>query len=122
LDALELDAAVLRDGRDTGREASGERREHGLDGGRSVVFGGEGLGVVTLEHEGLLVLVLLAETREALDGLAGVRAADPLRGRLPGELCGLGGLTQSVTGAQERVAVDSVVDGCGVGHGVSSLG
>src|SRR5690606_16343847 len=83
LDALELDAAVLRDGRDTGREASGERREHGLDGGRGVVLGGEGLRVVALEHEGLLVLVLLAETREALDGLAGVRAADPLRGRLP---------------------------------------
>ena len=52
-----------------------------------------------------------------VDGRLAVRAVDPLAGRPPGELGGLGGLAQRGASAEQRVGVDAVVDGMvGDGH------
>ena len=79
LDRLELDAPVLRHGRDARGEAAREAHEHELDGRRPLVLGGEDERMVGLVAEGRLVVVIGAEPAVLLGswGLA-VRATQPL--------------------------------------------
>src|ERR1700689_4694978 len=78
LDRAQLDAAVLRDRRDTPRPAAPQADGEVLDRRDAVVLGREGLGVVGLERPLLLVALLLAEAEEALDLDRAVPAALPL--------------------------------------------
>ena len=66
LDRPQLDAAILRDGGDAGRQAAREADEHVLDRRRAEILGGEDLRMIGLERELGLVLLLLAEPVEAL--------------------------------------------------------
>ena len=67
LHRVQLDVAVLRDGRDAGGEAAGEADEHELDRRGAVVLGREDLRVVGVVLELRLVRLLLAEAEEVLD-------------------------------------------------------
>jgi hypothetical protein len=62
---VKLDPAVLRNRRDTRREASRETYEHVLDWSRSLVLRSEDVGVVRIEVEARPVLVLLAQAVKA---------------------------------------------------------
>src|SRR5262249_17280597 len=106
----QLDAAVLRNGRHTRREAAGETDQHQFDRRRAVVLGSEDLRMIGLERELGLVLLLVPEPMEALDGRCGVGAVQPLAGRAPAELGGLGRVRQCFPCGQQRVDVDAVVD------------
>ena len=68
-------------------------------------------GMVGVEGELALVLLLGAEAVEAFDGGAAVRAVHPLARRAPLELGGLGCLGQRFARAEQCLDVDAVVDG-----------
>src|SRR4051794_25448864 len=85
----ELDLPVLSDGGDTGGEAACESHQHVLDGRRPIVFGGEYLGMISVEVVHLPVLLLFAETEETLDGRRAVGAIAPGAIGAPLELSGL---------------------------------
>src|SRR5690606_10126629 len=112
LDAAELDAAVLRDRRNAGREAAREPDEHELDRRRAEILGRKHFRVIRLERELGLVLVLLAEAVEALHGRAAVGTVAPLASGTPGEHRGFGRLLQRLARGQQRLYVDSVIDHC----------
>ena len=77
LDRMQLDAAVLGDGRNAGGEAACEAGQHDLDRRRRLVLGGEDLGMVGVDGELFLVRLLGAQPEEVLDGRAAVRSVDP---------------------------------------------
>ncbi len=58
------------------------------------------------------VRLLRPEPVEALNGRMAVRAVDPLAGRAPLELGGLGGLGQRFAGAEKGFDIDAVVNCC----------
>src|SRR5436190_7998650 len=73
----QLDLARLGDGRNAGGEAARETGKDDLHRRGRIVFGCEHLGMVGIEGELLLVLLLGAQAVEALDGGAAVGAVDP---------------------------------------------
>ena len=90
LDRLQLDVAVLGDRGDAGGQAARQPDQHIFDRRRALVLGREDLGMVGIEREGRLAVLLLAQTVEALDGRMAVGAVLPFAGRAPLELRGLG--------------------------------
>src|SRR5262245_40351734 len=87
-DLAQLHLARLRDRRYARGEAAREPREDDLDRRRRVVLGSEDLGMVGVEDELRLVLLLGTEAVELLDGGPAVRAVDPFDFRAPFELRG----------------------------------
>src|ERR1017187_7976578 len=110
LDRAQLDAAVLRDGRDTPRQAAREADEEILAWRDAVVLRREDLGVVGFECPLFLVALLLPQAEEALDLDRAVDAALPLGGCAPGELSGLRRSLQHFTRVEQCLNVDSVGD------------
>src|SRR5690348_3613261 len=108
LNRAQLDAAVLRDGRHTRRQAARQADEEVLDRRDAIVLRREYLGVVGFERPPCLMALLLPETEEALDLDRAVNAALPLGGRPPGELSGLRRVLQHIPRLQQRLHVDSV--------------
>src|SRR3984957_18359917 len=111
LDRAELDAAVLRDGRDTPGQAAGQADQEILDRRDALVLRREDLGVVGFERPLFLVVLLLAEAEVALDLHRAVHAALPLGRRAPGELSGLRRALQHFARVEQRLHVDTVSDG-----------
>ena len=110
LDRAQLDAAILRDRGDAGRQAAREADEHVLDRRDAVILRREDLRMIGLERGLGLVLLLLAEPEEALDVRLAVRAVLPLAGRPPRELRRLRRALQRFARVQQCLDVDSVVD------------
>src|SRR4029079_7925345 len=67
LDRAQLDAAVLRDGRDSPRQAARQADEEVFDRRDAVVLRREDLGVVRFERPLVVVALLLPETEKALN-------------------------------------------------------
>ena len=86
----------------------------------AVVLGREELGMVGVEAELGLVALLVAEAEEALHRVAAVGAVHPLARRPPLELRRLGRGGERLTGVEQCLDVDAVVDG-GVGRGHRSV-
>ena len=63
----QLDAAILRDRRDTSSQAAGEADENVFDWSNGVIFRGENLRMIRPERGLLLVALFLPESEEALD-------------------------------------------------------
>src|SRR5262249_23612532 len=110
LDGTQLDPAMLGDGRHARSQAACKACQHELDRSCTPIFRGENLRMVGLECKGSLVALLLSQTVKAQDAGAAVRAPNPLAGRPPGELRGLGRLPQSLARLQQCLGVDTVVD------------
>src|ERR1017187_6345084 len=108
LDRAQLDAAVLRHGRNTPRQAARQADEEVLDRRDAIVLRREDLRVVGFEGPLLLVVLLLPETEEALDLDRAVDAALPLGRRAPGELSGLRRTLQHFARVEQCLNVDSV--------------
>src|SRR5215467_12364109 len=108
LDGAQLDAAVLRDGRHAGCEATRQADEEVLDRRYAVVLRREDLRVVGFEHPLVLVALLLAETEEALDLDRAVHACLPHGGRAPAELSGLRRTLQRFTRLEQCLHVDPI--------------
>ena len=85
-DGVELDLAILSDGSDTRSQTAGQTDEHEFDRCRAVVLGRENLRMIRIDREFALVMMLLAETEESLDGGATVSAVDLPARRPPSEL------------------------------------
>src|ERR1017187_7307142 len=111
LDRAQLDATVLRHGRNTPRQAARQADEEILDRRDAVVLGRENLGVVGLERPLFLVVLLLPEAEEALDLDRAVDAALPLGGRAPGELSGLRRALEHLARVEQRLNVHTVGNG-----------
>src|SRR5262245_59614495 len=94
LDRTQLDAAVLRDRCDAGRETARETDEDVLDRRDAAILGREDLRMIGLERGLRLVLLLLAESVETVDVGFAVGAALPLAGRPPREFGCVGGAFQ----------------------------
>src|SRR5262245_50518936 len=109
LHRAQLNAAVLRDGRDTGGEAARETREHELDGSRTAILGREDLGMIRLEGELGAVLLLLAKAEEVLDVRAAARAFLPFARGAPREFRRFGHFAQSFTRLEQGPYVHTVV-------------
>src|ERR1700733_4168058 len=107
----QLDLTRLSDSRYAGGQAACESGQHDLHRRGRVVLGGEHLGVVGVEGELLLVLLLGAQAIEALDGGAAVRTVDPLDRRAPLELRRFRRVLQRRLCAEQSFDVDPIVDG-----------
>ena len=57
-----------------------------------------------------LVMLLLAEAEEALNGRATVSAVDPLTRRAPSEFCGLWCPGQRLARAEQSLDIDTIID------------
>src|SRR5215469_1299676 len=110
LDRPQLDAAVLRDGRHTRRQAARQADKEVLDRRDAVVLRREHLWVVGFEHPLVLVTLLLPKAEEALNLHRAVHATLPPSRRAPGELGGLRRLLQHIPRLQQRLYVDPVSD------------
>src|SRR6202021_2492220 len=110
LDRAQLDATVLRDGRDTPGQAARQADEEVLDRRDAVVGGREDLGVVGFERPLFVVIVLLPEAEEALDLDRAAPAPLPLGRRAPGELRGLGRALQHLARVEQRLHVYTIGD------------
>src|SRR5580658_2973344 len=73
----QLYSAVLRYGSHARRQATRETYEHQFYRGRTLVLGGEDLGVIGLERELSSVRLLAPESMESLHRRGGVGAASP---------------------------------------------
>ena len=109
LDRPQLDAAMLGDGGDTGRQTAGQARQHDLDRRRRLVLGREHFRMVGFNCKALAARLLFAETEEAADGRPAMRAVHPLARGAPGELRGLGGRVQRLAGTEQCLHIDTVV-------------
>ena len=109
LHRAQLNAAVLRDGRDASGEAARKTREHELDGRRAAILGREDLGMIRLERELGAVLLLRAEPEEVLDERAAARALLPFAGGAPREFRRFGRLAQSFARLEQGAYVHTVV-------------
>ena len=89
----------------------GEADEDVLDRRDAVVLRREDLRVIRLERRLGLVLLLLAEAEEPVHVRPAVRAVLPLAGGPPRELRGLGRALERLARIEQRLHVDSVVDG-----------
>ena len=118
LDRAQLDPAVLRDRRDAGGQAARQAHEEVLDRRDPVVLGGEDLGVIGVEHGLGLVALLLAEAEVVLDRRLAVHAVLPRGRRPPRELRRLRAPREGFARVEQRLDVDSVVDGRG--HRITS--
>src|SRR5689334_22614207 len=103
---MELDAASLRDGGYTGREAARETGEHKLNGGWCIVFGSKDLRMVRLHGERLVPGLLGPQAEEVADHGTAVCAVQPDAACAPLELCGLRCLLQGLARAEQRTHVD----------------
>ena len=101
LDRAELDAAILGDRGDAGREAAREPDEQELDRRHAVVLGGEDLRVVGIEGGFGAVLLLGAEAEEVRNLRAAVGAAQPFVRRPPRELRAFRRRGQRLAGAEQ---------------------
>src|ERR1035438_9957232 len=110
LDRAELDAAVLRDGRNTPSQAARQADEEVLDRRDAVVLRREDLGVVGFECPLFLVVLLLPKAEVALDLDRAVHATLPLGRRAPGELGGLRRALQYLACVEQCLHVDTVGD------------
>ena len=91
-----------------GGQAGGQRVQHELHRGRSVVVADQDGGVVGVEDEGALVGALFADAEEVVDGAAVVGAADPLVVGAELEPGRLGGLLDGVQGGEQGGGVHAV--------------
>src|SRR5262245_1822927 len=107
---MQLDASALRDSGDAAGETAREPGEHQFDRRRRKIVGGELLGMIGLDGEGLVAALLGAEAEEAVDLRAAVRAVDPVARRAPLELRGLRRLLQRFAGAEKCVDINAIVD------------
>src|SRR6185295_10586480 len=82
-----------------------------LDGRDAAILRREHLRVIRLERSLGLVLLLLAEPEEPVDVRLAVRATLPLAARPPRELRRIRGALERLARVQQRLHVDSVVDG-----------
>src|ERR1035438_2761458 len=110
LDRAELDATVLRDGRNTPRQAARQAHEEVLDRRDALVLRREDLRVVGFERPLFLVVLLLAEAEVAPDLHRAVHAALPLGRRAPGELSGLRRALQHLARVEQCLHIDTVGD------------
>ena len=115
----QLDLTMLGDGRDASSQAAGQADQYHLDRRGALVFGGEDLGMVGVEVELGLVLMVLAEPEVFFDGGPALGAVHPLARRSPFELGALRLFRQRFACAEQRFDVHAVIDWafCG-GHGL----
>ena len=109
-DLGELDLAGGGDVGQAGGEAGGQRVQHELHGGRSVVLADQDGGVVGVEDEGPLVGAFLSDPVVVGDGAAVVGAADPLVVGAELEAGCLGRLLHGVEGGEQGRGVHAVAD------------
>src|SRR5262249_52458707 len=116
-DGAELDLSMLRHGCNAGREAGAEANQHIFDRCCAEILRSKHFGMVGIETELRLALLILSESEKVADSGAAVCAVHPIAGRLPAEPGRLGSLGEGLAGADQRFDVDTVVHGSGrYGH------
>src|SRR5262249_9712428 len=94
-----------------------EANQHIFDRCCAEILRSKHFGMVGIETELRLALLILPESEKVADSGAAVCAVHPIAGRLPAEPGRLGSLGEGLAGADQRFDVDTVVHGSGrYGH------
>src|SRR3954464_2958916 len=123
LDRMKLDAAPLGDRGNARGQTARQAGQNQFNRRRSMVLGGENLGMVRLDGERLVPRLLGAEPEELSDRGAAVRAVQPLAPGAPLELRVFRRLLQRFARAEQSSYVDAVLNRLGrrgaIGHLIS---
>jgi hypothetical protein len=106
---LQLDLSSLGDGCHSSRQTAGQAGQHHLDRCGALVLGGEDLGMVGIEGELGLVLLLGAKPVESFDGGLALGAIDPLAGRPPLEFGAFRLIRQRFASAEQGFDIYTII-------------